>query len=160
MTKSDIAAKLFFFAHWFDIAIVLRITKNNILGAIILIQIFMDSQSLYGCTTKIRMTAEKRLFIGLGMLWQSYKKREFTDIFWILTLRNSAGSFADYKLSSALVEFIVTNHLGLTLNAWAEHGTTQWALIRKTENLLASDLEHISTDNTLKNIRPQVGFAS
>jgi hypothetical protein len=59
-----------------------------------------DSFSLYECMVKLGTTEEKRLMIDIMAIWQSYERRELSEIRWI----NGNSNPADAMTKSNICE--------------------------------------------------------
>ena len=90
VTRSVLAAELFATVDGFDISSTISLALNDMLGRIIELHVYKDSRRLYDCLVRINQTTEKRLFIDLRILRQSYERREMTEVFWIPTAQNPA----------------------------------------------------------------------
>ena len=80
----------------------------------------IDSRSLYECLVKLGTTQEKRLMIDLLCLWQSYERRDITEILWIKGDKNPADAMTKDKGCDALQKLIDTNRMKLNLEGWVE----------------------------------------
>lgn len=79
-TSSFLVAELFAMVYGLDVASTIYLTLNEMIGHIISLRIYTDSQSLYNCIKKISRTKEKRLLVDLHMLRQAYECRALTEV--------------------------------------------------------------------------------
>ena len=78
---------------------------------IALIIVYIDLYLLYKCLVKLRTTREKRLMIDVMAIWQSYKQRELTEVWWINGQDNPVDVMTKGTPNKALKKFIDTNHI-------------------------------------------------
>jgi hypothetical protein len=65
VTRSVLVAKLYTFAHDFNLEAVLKATMFNIFDRLVLLIFYTDSKSLYDCLIKLDMTQKKRFMIDV-----------------------------------------------------------------------------------------------
>lgn len=102
VTRRVLASELHSMVHGFDFSKTLRMAVNDLIGDSIPLVFYTDSRSIYDNLVTLNMTTEKRLFIDLHMLRQSYERRQITAVVWIPTVQNHADGFTKENLTPAL----------------------------------------------------------
>lgn len=69
--------------HGFDQSFVIKRALELFVNKDITLKVYTDSQSLFDSLSTLNTTTEKRLFIDLAMLRESYEKQEIADVFCI-----------------------------------------------------------------------------
>jgi hypothetical protein len=112
-----LASEIYSIIKGVDIAIVINTTIKIITKQLgfsqTLIIVCTDLYLLYKCLVKLGSTQEKRLIIDIIALWQSYERREITEIQWINEKDNPADVITKSTLNKALKKLINTNQLGV-----------------------------------------------
>jgi hypothetical protein len=95
------------------INIIIKIITKQLGFSQTLIVVCTNLYLLYECLVKLGSTQEKRLIIDIIALWQLYKQREITKIWWIDEKDNFADVITKSTLNKALEKLINTNQLGV-----------------------------------------------
>lgn len=92
-------------------------TINKIFGKTVPLTLYTYSKSLYDGIVGMNATTEKRLFINLRVLRESYEWRELTNIVWISPAQYPEDAITKNASSAALQKLLDHNHLELTANS-------------------------------------------
>jgi hypothetical protein len=119
-----LASEIYGMVGGVDMAIVINTTIKMITEQLGFLQtsivVCTDLYSLYECLVKLGTTQEKRLMIDIMALWQSYERREITEIRWIDGKDNPANAMTKSTLNKALEKLIDTNQLGVRVEGWVQ----------------------------------------
>ncbi len=116
VTRSVLAAKLYAFAHDFDLEATLKATFFNILDRFVFLIFCIDAKSLCDCLIKFDITRKKRLMINVMSLRQLYKCRKIIEIKWIHDINNSIDFMIKSKTFSILKTLIDFNTINMNVN--------------------------------------------
>lgn len=120
MTRSVLACALFTIVYSFGILSMIRLTLKTMVGCVISLHVYTDSRSVYYVLTLINQTTVKRLLMDVPMLRESNKRRDITEVVWILTEQNHADAFTKGTPSPPFQQHMPENRAVLTTNAWRE----------------------------------------
>ena len=69
---------------------------------------------------KLGTTKEKRLMVDIMAIWESYKRKEVTEIRWIKGTDNPADAMTKKGSNKALETLLDTNRLHIRMEGWVE----------------------------------------
>lgn len=120
IARSALAAKRFALSHAYDGSSTVRITLNDMLDTEFPLTFYTDSKSLFDGIIGIYPPSEKLLLIDLSVIRQSYKRREFSEVFWIPADQNPADTMTkiDSKNIHLLLEIMERNKIRVQENYW------------------------------------------
>ena len=85
----------------------IRDAHNDVYGRILSLDLWVDAKCLWDCVTGIKTTTEKRLFIDLATMRDSYEVREITNVYWFPTDENTTNALTK-RVNSATLHAMIT----------------------------------------------------
>jgi hypothetical protein len=126
VTCSTLASELYGMANGFDIeAAIKKIIEKIVKTKDLPLLLCTDSKSLYECLVKLGTTHEKRLMVDIMCLYQSYERREITEVIWIDGDSNPTNAMTKNCPCQALKELTDFNQINLRAIGWVERAQAE-----------------------------------
>ena len=120
MSRSVLGSETMAFADAFDMAFVIKIDLERMLGNSIPISMVTDSLSLFDVVTRASVFAEKRLLIDIEAVKGAYKSNEIETVGFVRTSNNPADALTKVGRCPVLEEILSSAKLTQSFEQWID----------------------------------------
>ena len=121
ITRSILGAEVYAFSHFLDYTLAIAHDMSLMIVRNIKTAMFTDSKSLFDTITKLSTVSEKRLFIDIAAIRETYTNRELSNVAHVSSNNNIANVFTQNNADDSMLQDLMSS-------GKLKHPISQWIL--------------------------------